>query len=157
MTKYTDIINYFKAFAEKYVLHTDTEKHFYRKGWDEFFNGLTIAANYPAMLFHKYELTFDDNSYDNVTKDRTVAFSIISHISDIDDYEAQDLAMDECEGIVGKIFNDMRADSKDARNSTVQFTKITSFSATPLENYADGNYGYYCTVDISSIHKTVNS
>ncbi|GEM_PF-4293305 len=156
MTKYSDIVNYFRAFAEKYLAHTPTHKTFYMKGLDEFLNSLTVDGNYPCMLFHKYDFRIGDNSYDSLTKDRVVAFSVIGHVSDIDDYEAQTEVMDECEEIINYIVNDMRADARDQRNDVVPFTKMDSVQATVLENYADGNFGYYVTVDISSVHKTVN-
>lgn len=157
MTKYTDIIAYFKNFAATYLGDSPTDKRFYRKGLDEFLNGLTISGNYPVMLFHKYDFSIGDNGFDSLTKDRVVAFSVIGHIADVDDYESQDSVMDECEIIIGKIINDMRAHSRDERNVTVPFTRMESVQCSPLENYAEGNYGFYVTVDISSIHKTVNT
>ena len=107
MTKFSDIVNYFEALAAKFLDHTPENKTFYMKGLDEFLNSLTVDGHYPCMLFHKYDFRIGDNSYDSLTKDRVIAFSVINHVSDVDDYAAQLTAMDECEEIINYIINDI--------------------------------------------------
>lgn len=154
MTKYTDITSYFKNLAEKYLGHTLTEKRFFRKGLDEFLNGIVIDSQQPVMLLDKYNYTYSDNTSDNVFKVRDIAFMIVKRVTDIDDYDAIDIIQDDCEEIIDNIYNQIRSDMIPPRNDIMKFSTLNLTEVTPIKNMADGNFGYYVTVDIRSIHST---
>lgn len=155
MTKYTDITGYFEALATKYVGHSPTEKRFFRKGLDEFMQSLVIDSQTPVMLLDKYDFRYSDNLADNMFKDRTIAFIIAGRINDIDDYESMDTVYDDCEEIIDNIVNQIRYDMNPPRHDIMKFSNLNNIQATPIQNTADGNYGYYVTIDISSIHSTL--
>jgi len=154
MTNFKDYIAYFKGLANTYLANSDINKTFFRKGLDEFLNGLK-DVNYPCMLIEKYDFKYVDNSSDDVKKRRTVAFMIVDHINDIEDYEAMDDAYDITEAIVDKIFNQIRYDRTNAnQDSFVQYADVNNIEATPIEHTANGDYGYFVTVEIKSHHNT---
>ena len=152
MTKYSDIKNYFKQIAIDLLNHTEEDKRFFRKGLDEFLNNLQIAANGPIMLLENYDFSYGDNSYDSLTKIRTVGFIIARRVRDISDYDAVDLAYEDCELIVDSIIDKFKSDSKDQRDTIMKFASINEIQATPIQNIADGFYGHFVTFDVSSIH-----
>lgn len=154
MTKYTDYTNYFKEIAEQFLGHTEVEKHFFRKGLDEFLNGLSTSVNYPALLLDSYDFSFDDNGADNVMKPRTAAFMVIDHVNDIEDYDLIDAAMDRTEEIVNLIYNKMRRDIAPPQHEFLNDAQLGTFKVSPLFNKADGNWGWFVTVIISSYHNT---
>ena len=55
MIKFTEYTAYFESIARDLVGHTENEKHFFRKGLEEFLNGLKTNVNYPAMLLDKFD------------------------------------------------------------------------------------------------------
>ncbi len=154
MTKYTDITKYFKNIANIYLGNSQTNKTFFRKGLDEFLNHIDIVCKTPVMLLERYDFRYTDNMGDNVLKDRTIAFIIMNNVADIDDYEALDTVFDECETIIDKIFNHLRKDATPPRHNIMKYSNFNNFDVTPIENQADGNFGYFVTVKISSVHST---
>jgi len=153
MSKYTDYTAYFKKLAESYLGHSDSEKHFFRKGLEEFLNGLSTNVNYPAMLLGKYDFRFVDNGADNLQKPRTVAFIICDHVADIEDYDAIDAVMDSTELIVDKIYNCIRKDIRPPYSQEfLEYATLGDVQVTPISNYADGAYGWFVTIEIFSHH-----
>lgn len=155
MATYNDYISYFKGLADKYLANAVDYKTFYRAGLDEFLNGMTTVGNYPVMLLDKYDFVYSDNGFDNVRKKRTVAFIIYDHIDDINDYDAIDAAYDNSEIIVDKIYNQIREDKKNPVCAAfLQTADLTNVQVTPVPNQSNGDYGYFITINVSSVHDT---
>jgi len=156
MARHLDYIAYFKMLADLHLANAPGNKTFYKKGLDEFLNGLSLDESaYPAMLLDRADFTYKDNGYDNFTKIRTVAFLIFDHVSDIQDYDAIDLAFDNSEAIIDKIYNQINDDRKNPECAAfLKAVDMNSFQATEAQNSGDGNYGYFVTVEIQSTHNT---
>lgn len=154
MTKYTDYTAYFEQLATDILQHSPEEKHFYRKGLDEFLNGLKTDVNYPALLLDKYDYKYTDNGADNVMKPRTIAFIVCDNTDDIMDYERIDEIMDLTEEIVDKIYNRLHSDIRPPYHDFLKYAKLGEVQVSPIENYTAGNYGYFCTIEIFSHHNT---
>ncbi len=152
MTTYLDYINYFQQIAIDLLGHSDSEKHFFRKGLEEFLNGLQTSVNYPALLMDKYDFKYNDNGSDDVNKVRSIAFLLIDNAKDTEDYERIDNIYNDMELIVDKIINRIRRDIHHPKNDFLKFSNMNNIEVTPVNNYADGNYGYFVTVDIYSHH-----
>jgi len=155
MTNYTDYTAYFRQLAIDFLGDSDTEKHFYRKGLEEFLQGLQTVVNYPAMLLDRYDYKYSDNGADNVMKDRTIAFMIIDNAVDIEDYNRIDEIFDFTENIVDQIFNRVREDMHYPKHDFMKYANMNNVQVSPIENYADATYGYFVTIDISSHHNTI--
>ncbi len=154
MTKYTDYTAYFRQLATDLLGHSDSEKHFYRKGLEEFLQGLQTVVNYPAMLLDRYDYKYSDNGADNVMKDRTIAFMIIDNTNDIEDYNRIDEICDLTENIVDKIYNRIRNDIREPNNAFLKYANLNNIQVSPIENYADATFGYFVTIEILSHHNT---
>lgn len=153
MTYFKDYIAYFKGLADTYLANTVDNKTFYRRGLDEFLNGLVTEVNYPCMLLTEYDFVFSDNGFDDVKKNRTVAFMIIDHISDIDDFDAKDTAFDNAEKIVDQIYNQIRADKTDSgQDDFIQYAETNNVQVTPIMMPTNGDYGFYVTINLKSHH-----
>jgi len=158
MATYNDYIAYFKGLADLFLANAPNNKTFYRAGLDEFLNGMTTDGNYPCMLLDKYDYNYKDNGTDNVRKVRTVAFIIYDHVEDVNDYDAIDIAYDNSEIIVDKIYNQIREDKQNPVCAAfLQYADLSNVQATPVPNPSNGDFGYYITIDVSSVHNIVNS
>lgn len=158
MTQYTDYTAYFEEIAGLYLGHAKNEKHFYRKGLNEFLQGLSTNVNYPSLLLENYDFKYSDNGGDNVMKIRTIAFLVIDHAADIEDYKRIDSIKDSTELIVDKIYNKIRRDispQTSVDNDFIKYANLLSVQVTPVENYADGNFGFFVTIEIYSHHNTL--
>ncbi len=155
MANYLNYIAYFRTLAEDYLAHSELNKTFYRKGMDEFLSGLTTDGNYPAMLIENYDFRYSDNTADSILKPMTVGMTIFSHVGDTGDFQSIVIAMDTCEALVDKIYNRIRYDRKMQHcPNFLRHTDINSFEVVPVQNSADGNYGWFVTFIISSVHNT---
>lgn len=152
MTSYLDYTAYFEKIAIDLLEHSSAEKHFFRKGLEEFLNGLSTSVNYPALLLEKYDFSFTDNGADNVMKERTIAFTVCDHAADIEDYDRIDEIMSFTEGVVDKIYNRMRKDMSPPQHEFLKNASLGSMRVTPVENKADGNYGFFVSIGISTYH-----
>lgn len=154
MTKYSDYTNYFKSLATALLGHSDSEKHFYRKGLEEFLNGMSTEVTYPAMLLDKYDFKYVDNGADNVMRAATAAFIICDHVKDREDYAAIDAVLDSTLLIVDKIYNRMREEISHPGGDFLKDARLNNIQVTPVENYADQNFGWFVTIEIFSFHNT---
>lgn len=154
MTNYTDYTAYFKQIAVDLFNHSDQEKHFFSKGLEEFLNGLQGNVNYPALLLEKYDYKYNDNGADNVMKPRTIGFIVCDNNPDMEDYQRNDQIMDTCEELVDKIYNRIRKAISPPGNEFLQYAKLNNVQVSPVDNYADGNSGYFVTMEIESFHNT---
>ena len=107
------------------------------------------------MLLNRYDYQYTDNGFDDVNKNRTVAFIVCDHVPDIEDYEKMDAALDKVENILDKIYNRIRKDIKpSSEHDFLKYAKLGNILVTPVENYADSNYGYFVSIEILSHHNT---
>lgn len=153
MAAHLNYINYFRNLAVLFLAHTSDNKTFYKKGIEEFLSGLTTDGNYPAMLLERYDFKYKDNGSDRITKARTVGFTLFSHVGDTGDYDAIDNSFDECELILDRIYNKIKSDTEEsACPNFLRYADMNSFDVSPVENTGDGNYGWFITFEIESVH-----
>lgn len=155
MAAFLDFIAYFEGLANDYVGNAPNNKTFYKKGLEEFLSGLTTDGNYPSMLLERYDFKYTDNGFDRISKSRTVGLIVFSHVGDTGDYDGIDIAYDECEQIIDKIYNRINYDRRSSGcPDFLRAADMNSFDAVPIMNAADGNYGWFVTFDIESNHNT---
>lgn len=154
MANQQDYVTYFEGLANTYLANSPTNISFYKRGLEEFLNGLTLEESaYPAMLLNRSDWRMKDNGYDSTTKVRTVAFVIFDHVDDMDDYDAITQAFENSEIIVNQIYNQIRADRLVLEcQAFLQNVDLNSFQVSEVENQGDQNYGWFVSVDIESVH-----
>jgi len=145
-----EISQYFENIARQYLGHTDTEKHYFPIGLDEFLSGLQTKVHYPALLLDRNEIQYRDNGADNYTKQKTIGFVLIDNVASTDDYTAQEKAYTDMEKLLDKIVGQMHSDKYTPQTTIIADFDINSIDVSPIANYADGNYGYYCTMTIET-------
>jgi len=154
MATYKDYTDYFKGLAVEFLGHSDNEKHFFRKGLDEFLNSQQTTVNYPAMLLDRFDFAYADYGGDNVQEPLTAAFIVCDYCSDNQDYDRIDEIMDSTKLLIDKIYNRIRADREQPTGDFLKYADLGSVKCTPVSNYADGAFGWFVTVEITSIHNT---
>ena len=150
-TKFTDLIQYFKTIASQHIAigHSAAEKHFYRFELDEVLTGLK-KVNYPALILEGYRYTLTDKQSDNVIKERSGAFMLLGHISDIGDYDAMHRLWDDLETICDDIIVRIKSDKRNPAARAVRDFDLGSVNVALIANENDKNYGVRCTFTISS-------
>ena len=63
---FSELVSYFKLLASKHkdILHSDTDKHFYRFEVDEVLTGIN-KLKYPAFILEGYRISYKDMKDDN--------------------------------------------------------------------------------------------
>jgi hypothetical protein len=144
MTTYTTYVAYFQALA------TELGFHFYRKGLDEFLNGLE-QVQYPALLLQNYSYRLnDDSTSDNRIKSRNIGFLLIDNAADMGDYLRQDEIYTAMEQAADAIVLRLHADGDYPPVELVQQYTVSSVEAVQVSNFADSNYGLFLSMTISS-------
>lgn len=150
-TKFSDIIQYFETLASEHVeiLHSDSEKHFFRYEIEEVLTSLR-QMNYPALILEGYRYSYRDSKSDNILKKRTGAFILLGHLSDIGDYDAMHDLWDKLEVICDDILARIKADKYNPAMRAVRDFDISSVEVSLLANDQDKNFGIRCTFTLSS-------
>lgn len=155
MTRFTDIVNYFKTIATQHVgiQHTASEKHFYRFEIDEVISGLG-SINYPALILEAYAIEYADNLSDNVQKNRKGAFILLGNVPDRGDYEAIHELWDELESIGDDILARIRADKRKRNVPAVRNFDISNTQVSIIANRVGNDYGLRYEFELGSVANT---
>ena len=154
-TKFSDVIAYFKTLASQHVSigHSAAEKHFYRFEIDEILSGIK-TINYPALILEGYRFSLIDKQSDNVLKERTGAFILLDHLSDVSDYDAMHELWDRLESICDDIIARVKADKYNATAKAVRDFDLNNIEFALIANENDRNFGIRCTFTITSPFST---
>lgn len=153
MTKFSDLITYFENIARAHVdiLHTDSEKHFFRMEIDEVLAGINRSdVNYPMLILEGYSFDFTDNRSDNLLKNRQGAFILLGHVADISDYNAIHETWDKMEEIGTDILIKIRADKRESSVPVVRDFNFDNVSASLLMNEIGNGVGIRFRYTITS-------
>ena len=154
-TKFSDVIAYFKMLASQHVSigHSLAEKHFYRFEIDEVLSGIK-TINYPALILEGYRFFLTDKQSDNVLKERTGAFILLDHLSDVTDYDAMHELWDRLESICDDIIARIKADKHNTKAKAVREFDLNNIEFALIANENDRNFGIRCTFTIVSPFST---
>ena len=153
MAKFTELIAYFKTLATKHksILHTETEKHFFRMEIDEVLEGINRSdAAYPMFVLEGYGFSFTDNRSDNLLKKRTGAFILIDHLQDISDHDRIHEIWDEMEQIATDILVKIKADKRDRLVPVVRDFDFESVDASLILNEIGNDVGIRISYSLGS-------
>lgn len=154
-SKFSEIITYFRTLASQHVAigHSLNEKHFYRFELEEILSNLK-NVNYPALILEGYRYSLTDKSSDNVMKERTGAFVLIDHMSDMGDFDAMHEVWDNMETICDEIIARIKSDKRNSTIKSIRDFDLGSVQVALIANGTDNNYGIRCTFTISSSFTT---
>jgi len=153
MSNFSDLITYFETLAKEHVsiLHSETEKHFFRFEIDEVLAGLNRTdVCFPLLILEGYNFDFTDNRSDNVIKNRSGAFVLLNSIYDSSDYELVHEIWDELEEIGDDIIARIRADKESRMVPVVRNFSMESIKASLILNEIGNHAGIRYTFTISS-------
>lgn len=153
MSNFSDLITYFETLATEHVsiLHSETEKHFFRFEIDEVLAGLNRTdVCFPLLILEGYNFDFTDNRSDNVIKNRSGAFVLLNSIYDSSDYELVHEIWDELEEIGDDIIARIRADKESRMVPVVRNFSMESIKASLILNEIGNHAGIRYTFTISS-------
>lgn len=154
-TRFSEIIQYFKTLASQHVAigHSLNEKHFYRFELEEILSNLK-NVNYPALILEGYRYSLTDKSSDNVMKERTGAFVLIDHMSDMGDFDAMHEVWDNMETICDEIIARIKSDKRNSTIRSIRDFDLGSVQVALIANETDKNFGIRCTFTITSSFTT---
>jgi hypothetical protein len=144
-----DYVAYFENLARMHeqILHTDSEKHFFRLDPDEYLIGLKSDVNYPALMLESYDCDFTDREANSILKTINGAFAILKHLDEEGDTASMHLIWDECEQIGLDIL--VRAyNEKYIRTGLIVNLDFNTVNMQLLHNEADRAYGCRFTFSI---------
>jgi len=160
MSFISDYVGYFENLARVHrdILHTDSEKHFFRLDPEEYMISLTSEVNYPCLMLESYDCTFFDRETNNILKNINGAFAILKHLENEQDKNEVHEIWDECERIgteiLVRIYNE-----KFTRQNIVIKLDFNSVVMQPLANEPGRAYGmrFTYTVAVRQTHIIDNS
>jgi hypothetical protein len=157
MTNFSDLISYFEGIARRHtgILHTDSEKHFFRFEIDEVLAGINRTdVNYPMLILEGYMFDYTDNRSDNIMKNRRGAFVLLDHVDDMSDYAAVHQKWDALEITGDEILAKMKADKRNPLTPVVRSFDFASVEARLIMNELGSDAGIRYTFAISSAATT---
>jgi hypothetical protein len=153
MAKFSDLITYFENLARKHksILHTDTDKHFFRMEIDEVLAGINRSdVNYPMLILEGYGFGFTDNRSDNLLKNRQGAFILLDHLSDTSDHDLIHQKWDELEEIATDVIVKIKSDKRNPLTPVVRNFDYDNINASLLLNEIGNDVGIRVTYTITS-------
>ena len=141
--KYSDLVDYFELIATQHVdiLHSATEKHFYRFELDEVLTGLAAGINYPALILEAYDFNYQESTSDNIRKERSGAFMLIDVVKDLKDFDRIHEVWDEMEQIGDEILVRMKADKESRLYPVLRGFDIGKCYGIPMSVAKLGQHG----------------
>jgi len=112
------------------------------------------TINYPAFILEGYRFSLIDKQSDNVLKERTGAFILLDHLSDVSDYDAMHELWDRLESICDDIIARVKADKYNATAKAVRDFDLNNIEFALIANENDRNFGIRCTFTIASPFST---
>lgn len=153
MTNFTDLISYFESLAVRHtaILHTESEKHFFRFEIDEVLAGINRQdVNFPMLILEGYSLDYTDNRSDNILKNRRGYFVLLDHIPDASDYTAVHDKWDALEIIGDDMLARIRADKRNPLTPVVRSFDFASVDARLIMNEIGSTVGIRYSFTITS-------
>ncbi|MCY1720154.1 hypothetical protein OU798_07360 [Prolixibacteraceae bacterium Z1-6] len=153
MAKFSNLIAYFSNLATKHksILHSESEKHFFRMEIDEVLAGtMRSDTAYPFLALEGFSYDFTDNRSDNLVKNREGGFILLDHISDMSDFAAIHQKWDELEEIGDDLLLKIKADKRDPVISVVNNFDFNSVKATLILNEISKTVGIRYLFTINS-------
>jgi hypothetical protein len=161
MTKFSDLVGYFKDIAVKHksIGHSDLEKHFFRFEINEVLAGLNRTdVNYPMLILEGYNFDYTDNKSDNLLKNRNGAFVLLSHINDPTDYQDIHEKWDALESIGDDILNKIKSDKSNPLTPVVRSFDFQNVEANLIMNEVGSTVGIrYTFVLTGSVNTQTDS
>jgi len=95
-------LTYFENLARNHtsILHSDTEKRFFRMNVSELAGNLKSGIKFPCLVLESFEVRIDANNSDHTAKVITAAFSIIDVVPKVGDYARENEVLDALEPVV---------------------------------------------------------
>jgi hypothetical protein len=153
MTNFSNLIEYFENIARSHIeiQHTDNEKHFFRFELDEVLNGINRTdVAYPMLVLEAYSYDYTDNKSDNILKNRSGAFILLDHCSDISDYGKMHEIWDNLEVIADDILIKMKSDKRNPQTPVVRNFEFSSVESKLIANEIGNSIGIRITFTTSS-------
>ena len=143
-SKFIDLVEYFESLAigHKSILHSPSEKHFFRFELEEFMTGMKSRINYPALILEGYDFQFTDSTSDNVHKVINCAFMLVGKISDKGDYDAIHALWDQLEEIGDELIVKILDDKRNRNVEVLSYFNIGDVSGAPLTDMNLIHYGF---------------
>lgn len=141
MGQVSAIIDYFRTVStnHKSILHTESEKHFFRYSLTEMLNSLRSSMEYPAIGLENISGNIDDLLSDNKRNAAQLAFILIKPCPLLD-FENQEEIMDEMFeigiDILGKIHKDLHIDSP------IKVFNFQDVDYSPIGPIFENHFGY---------------
>ncbi len=157
MTRFSDLVSYFRDLASnhKSILHSDTEKHFFRFEINEVLAGLNRSdVNYPLLILEGYNFDYTDNKSDNLLKNRHGAFILLDHISDPSDYDTIHLKWDTLEQIGDDILNKIKSDKYNPLTPVIRSFDFQNVEANLIMNEVGSTVGIRYTFTLAGTVQT---
>ena len=126
-------LDYFQKIAENHqeILHSSAKKRFFRLNNIELNGSMRSSIDFEKtiLMVESYELTPKDDHSENHLIEYTGAFSILSRV-ELDDFEAENEALEKCEKIALECSKRMYKNSLDHGNPGKVFLNLepSSFS-----------------------------
>ena len=151
--KFSQLVTYFENLARlhKDIMHTETEKHFFRMEIDEVLAGINRTdVKHPFLILEGYSYDFMDNKSDNLLKNRRGAFVLLDHVADPTNFDAIHDVWDHMEEIGDELLIKMKADKYNPLAPVIRNFEFSTSEATLIANELDGNYGIRYTYVLTS-------
>lgn len=158
MNQYDEILAYFEEIAVARFGHTETERHYFAHGLEQFKDSQKSAIKSDFLVMDGYDFKYVDNGM-NVTKERTLAFYILRKIKDPSAYAAITTAFTELElsgdALLNYLYNEsVRIKRKNINGDWLAlWLKQFSFNnvqVTPVLRLFDDYYGFFYTIITST-------
>lgn len=150
---FSELIKYFENLAKSHISiqHTESEKHFFRFELDEVLNGINRSdVAYPMLALEAYSFDYTDNKSDNVLKNRSGAFMLLDHCTDISDYAQVHAIWDNLETIADDILVRIKSDKRNPLTPVIRGFEYSSIEAKLIANEIGNSIGIRITFSISS-------
>lgn len=156
MITFTSYIEFFRNLTEKHIdmAPTGSKKTFFRLNIEEITGAMrsTIDADKHVMALESYEHTSKDLHSDNHLRDYTGAFIILKRVAKLDDFDAQDDAIDECEQIAIETSKRVYADSLDYDNRTFLNIELSDFTFQKVGPLYNNWFGFRCQFNFTDTY-----
>ncbi len=141
MYSLSEFKKYFEKLSRQHldIRHTDSTKRFFGLPNRDVLTKLEKVEGIICVL-ETPEFQYFDNQADNFMKDKTAAFSILKMVT-VDDFEAQDNAVDLCERIAHDFVTVMKRDNRDYDEQKFGYLNLNTFSAFKVGPVFGSFYG----------------
>ncbi len=142
--KFKELVAYFERLAAGHasLVHTPTEKHFFRFELEEMLTGMRSEVNYPALVLEGYDFNFVDGESDNVHKRISCAFMIIGKVADKGDYDAIHSLWDSLEEIGDEVIIRILHDKRERKTPVLAYFSARSVTGSPLTDMNLIHFGF---------------